>query len=120
MKKLYIAGPMTGLPLYNFPEFFRVEALLRGAGFETVNPARIGRTEDTWEQNMRRGIRAMLECDGVALLCGWTQSQGARVEYRIAVEVGIPAHDWDIWPLLEENERRREANSDEQAHSRGL
>lgn len=38
--KVYIAGPMTGLPEFNFPLFFEAEELLKGHGFEVINPAR--------------------------------------------------------------------------------
>lgn len=98
--KLYIAGPMTGLPGLNFPEFFRVEAALRAAGYDVVNPARLGNSSESWEKNMRRAVAAMLGCCGIALLDSWPSSRGARIEYGLARALGIPAFPWAEWCAL--------------------
>ena len=37
--KVYIAGPMSGIPEWNFPAFYQVEEALLALGLETVNPA---------------------------------------------------------------------------------
>jgi hypothetical protein len=39
MTRAYIAGPMTGLPEFNFPAFHAAAASLRARGFEVENPA---------------------------------------------------------------------------------
>ena len=39
--RLYLAGPMTGLPELNFPAFHAEAARLRALGYEVVNPAEI-------------------------------------------------------------------------------
>lgn len=39
--KLYIAGPMTGLPDLDFPAFHEAAAKLRAQGHEVINPAEI-------------------------------------------------------------------------------
>ena len=47
--KLYIAGPMTCLPEYNFPAFHSTAAHLRGMGHEVLNPAELPDPDDpTW------------------------------------------------------------------------
>lgn len=38
--KVYISGPMTGLPEFNYPAFFAAAEALEARGYETINPAR--------------------------------------------------------------------------------
>lgn len=40
--RIYIAGPMTGLPDFNFPAFNDMAAILRGLGYHVENPAEHG------------------------------------------------------------------------------
>ena len=44
----------------------------------------------TWAEYMRTDLRAMLDCEMIALLPGWEQSRGARREVSIADELGMP------------------------------
>ena len=88
--RIYISGPMSGLPELNFPAFRQAAAVLIERGWQVVNPAEvqpIGGTE--WEHYMRGDIRALCECDAVALLYGWEQSKGAHLEVHIAHRLGI-------------------------------
>lgn len=90
MKRIYIAGPMTGLPELNFPAFHAAAAKLRGFGFEVVNPAEINvDPAGRWEDCMRADIRELVTCDAVALLPGWKQSRGAQLEHHIAQALGM-------------------------------
>ena len=97
MKKVYIAGPMQGREKHNFPEFFRVEAILRDAGYLPINPARNdgGETADeayelslradrSWEDYMRIDIAILATCDAICLLDDWWTSKGATCEQTIA------------------------------------
>ena len=85
MKRIYIAGPMTGLPDLNFPAFHRAAAILRAAGYEAINPAEINPDPTAgWEACMRADIAELVKCDGVALLPGWERSRGASLEAHIA------------------------------------
>jgi hypothetical protein len=88
---LYIAGPMTGRADFNFPAFCEAAAQLRAAGYEVVNPAEsVDNTALPWEYHMRRDIRSLMDCDAVALLPGWGESRGARLEKWVATEIGMP------------------------------
>ncbi len=88
--KLYLAGPMTGFPFLNFPAFAAEAARLRGLGFEIVSPAELNADSDgDWLTCMRVDVRALVECDGVALLDGWEGSEGATLEHEIAHRLGL-------------------------------
>jgi hypothetical protein len=41
MKKIYLSGPMTGLPDLNFPAFHAEAARLRALGYDVINPAEL-------------------------------------------------------------------------------
>ena len=42
-----------------------------------------------WTDCLRADIRALMDCDTLALLPGWESSQGAHLELHIAHRVGI-------------------------------
>lgn len=89
-KRIYLAGPMTGLPEYNYPAFHAEAARLRGLGFDVENPAENQAPAcGTWEGYMRNSVRQMLTCDAVAFLPGWAESRGALLERYIAQQVGL-------------------------------
>lgn len=88
--RVYIAGPMTGLPDFNYPAFHEAAAKLRAMGYEVVNPAENDRdTNDPWEVFLREALQKMLTCDSVALLPGWEDSRGARLEVHVANAIGM-------------------------------
>lgn len=90
----YLAGPMTDLPLRNFPAFHAEAGRLRAHGFDIVSPAELcDDIAGQWALCMRRDVTALLTCDGVAMLPGWEGSKGARLERHIAVEIGMPVVD---------------------------
>jgi len=87
----YIAGPMTGHKDLNFPAFAAEAARLRALGHEVVNPAEVNPDPGmAWAECLRRDIPALLTCDGVALLPGWENSRGARLERHIAEALAMP------------------------------
>ena len=87
-KRIYLAGPMSGLPEYNYPAFNAAAEKLRAEGFEVVNPAENGLPlESPWEDHMRIDIVNMMTCDTIALLPEWFNSRGATIEYSIAIEL---------------------------------
>lgn len=100
-ERVYLAGPMRGLPDYNFPAFHEAAEHLRDIGFDVWSPAeqdiaRDGFNPETGEglrsfrDYMRRDLPAVLDSDTVVVLPGWHQSQGARLEVRVAYACGIP------------------------------
>jgi hypothetical protein len=92
--KLYIAGTMQGFPDHNWPAFHEEARLLRDAGYEVVSPAELhGPYEEALKKGregcLRTDLKALLECDGIALLPGWTKSQGATLERQVGEAVGM-------------------------------
>jgi len=94
-RRIYIAGPMTGLPEHNFPAFHAAAERLRKAGWEVVNPAENfgGRTDLPRERYLREDVAQLVRCDAVALLPGWEESRGAKLEYLLARELGLKVID---------------------------
>lgn len=90
MKRIYLSGPMTGKPEFNFPAFDREAARIRELGYQVVNPAEINRdTKLSWHACMRADIKALCDCDVLALMPGWEMSQGAHLELHLAHRLGM-------------------------------
>lgn len=90
--KLYLSGPMTGLPELNFPAFHAEAKRLRSLGYEVVNPAELNPDGGTWEECMRKDIAELVKCDGIYQMPGWQDSRGAKLEYQISVSLGMSIH----------------------------
>lgn len=101
--RLYVAGPMTGIPEWNFPAFDAAAEALRAAGYDVVSPAAIDRalgfdptapvddfTLADYTEALRRDVAFVFEVDGVATLPGWGRSRGARAEVALAEALGKP------------------------------
>lgn len=96
--RLYIAGAISENPSRNIPRFAEAANELEVAGYDTVNPARRGVIDGyEWADYMRDCIPELLGCDGVALLPGWENSKGARLEFTIAHDLDMPAESVDWW-----------------------
>jgi hypothetical protein len=90
MTRVYLSGPMSGLPELNFPAFHAAAARLRADGLEVVNPAEINPGGAlSWEQCMRADIKALCDCDAIVLLPGWEGSKGAHLELHVAHRLGM-------------------------------
>ena len=90
MKRIYIAGPMTGHIELNFPAFHAAAARIREAGHVAINPAEINPDASmSWKECMRSDIAALVTCDAIHLLPGWENSKGATLEAHIAERLEI-------------------------------
>lgn len=88
--RIYVAGPMTGIPDLNFPLFHATAARLRAEGYDVVNPAEINADPSAgWLTCMRADIRELVTCDAIFLLPGWENSRGASLEAHIARKLGL-------------------------------
>ena len=111
-KKVYLAGPMRGVPEFNFPQFFVAAKKLEEAGFVVFNPAardnqRHGTdvsqgnlTGDMEQLNKEHGFDLRvalhedlsficLEADMIAMLPRWQNSKGATAERAMAIAIGL-------------------------------
>lgn len=94
----YLAGPMRGLPRYNFDAFFDAEHNLINKRYIIVSPARhdieIGLDPDLpldeqgWDlsESMIWDIKTIMHpnCVGVIVLPGWERSSGVATELSVA------------------------------------
>lgn len=124
--RLYIAGPMTGIKEFNYPEFLRAEEKLAAVGFQVFSPhridelfpiacghseirlgirqlARVEGCEDcasrNWQWYMRKAVVMLAGCDNMALLPRWQISRGAKVEHDLGVAIGMNPMYVDAWLL---------------------
>lgn len=88
---IYIAGPMTGYPNYNYEAFHAVEKQLRDMGHQWINnPATHfdGRQDLSWEVYIAKAIDVVLNSEAIVVLPGWMDSPGARLEIAVATAIG--------------------------------
>ena len=83
MKKVYIAGKITGES--NFKEIFkRAENKFIRQGVIVMNPAELPSGFD-YEDYMKVCFAMIDVCDGVHFLSNWQDSEGAKREYNYAL-----------------------------------
>lgn len=102
MKRLYLIGPVTGKPNDNRKAFDDAAARLEADGYAVDIPHEYTNLGEDWGFCMRRSITAMLAIDhkgiglfdGVAMLDGWEESKGAKIEKQVAEALNIPCRPW--------------------------
>jgi hypothetical protein len=92
--RVYVSGPMTGLPQNNVPTFNAAARRLRLAGYEVVNPAELDAGEpcNTWVECLRRDLKWLVTCDAIATLPKWKRSKGANLEIHVGKQLSFPVH----------------------------
>lgn len=109
---IYVAGPMRGIELFNFPAFDEAERLGKSLGHDIISPATLDR-EAGFKPEMAdpdnfdtagdakveatttiiRDVVAICQCDAIALLPGWKESLGVKVEFALATFLGLQILD---------------------------
>jgi Domain of unknown function (DUF4406) len=108
--KVYLAGPMRGIPEFNFPAFAAATAQLRALGYEVFSPAEkdiekhgadinksaTGNLDDIKATgfNLRKTLLLDLtwiaeNADAVVVLPGWENSKGANAEVALARAINL-------------------------------
>lgn len=103
--KVYIAGPMTWIPQFNYPAFDKSAAKLRSEGLQVWSPAEVDNEEirklalasktgapgdaspngETWGDFLAQDIKIVSDIvDAVVVIPGWSKSKGARLETFVA------------------------------------
>ena len=94
--KFYLAGPMRGYPLFNFPAFLMAARILTSRGLTILSPAEkdieagLDPSRGLEEQGFDMGaafrwdMKAVAEADGTILMGGWEKSTGAKIERLVA------------------------------------
>lgn len=108
--KYYLAGPMSGIPKFNFPAFFAAATHLREFGWDIISPAEMDDEADkgialksvdgsiadhtamsgkTWGDFLSRDVKIVADqVVGLVLLPGWEKSRGARLEVFVGLLCG--------------------------------
>ncbi len=113
---IYIAGPMTHIPQFNFPAFDRAAEALRGVGWKVVCPSELDNAADraaalsspdgsvldygngvkaTWGDFLARDVKLLADggIHAIAVLPGWEKSRGARLETFVGKALhGMPVY----------------------------
>ncbi len=110
--RIYLAGPMRGIPEFNFPVFYQAAARLREQGHEVFSPAErdnlahgtdISQGNITGDENLAAAkhgfsLREALAddsqwicryADAIYLLPGWQHSRGATAERALGIALGL-------------------------------
>lgn len=104
--RIFISGPVTGMPANNVAEFAIVAYTLREAGHQVYSPVESIPAKCSHEQAMTmclhelsRGAREAYACtnkvifepwyDAMVQLDGWEDSDGAQLEAEVADACGI-------------------------------
>jgi hypothetical protein len=99
--RLYLCGPMSGLPDFNYPAFHQAAAWLRELGYPVINPAENGLPKGApWTQHMRADIKELVDCDALAVLPDHENSLGARIEIELAAKLGLTVGSVHMWADL--------------------
>lgn len=120
----YLSGPMSTIPEFNFPAFFKAEDEMRALGHHPVSPARhdletypcmrewpgfpTGNAKLCPEFDLKAALQWDTEqiltvCDSLVMLPGWEQSSGAKLEVLTALTVGLPIYDVVTMQKIEPN-----------------
>ena len=95
-KSIYLSGPMSGLPDYNYPAFHAAAAKLRALGYVVENPAENPEPPcRSWAGYMRLALAQLVRCRITVRLPGWQNSRGAVIESSLSRMLGMGVYDYE-------------------------
>lgn len=96
--KIYISGPMTGLPEFNYRAFDKAAKMLRARNHFVYSPAEIKPPFEARKHFAEYCAYICTQADALYMLDGWKGSQGAKLEYDLAVICGVGfLYEADAW-----------------------
>ena len=116
MTRVYIAGPMSGIPQFNFPLFVEVAKRLRERNIDVVSPVDLdtelgidkealsstdgdaSKISKTWGDLLSRDVKLIADggISGIVFLPDWYKSRGARLEAFVGLQKSESFffHEW--------------------------
>ena len=95
-KRIYVAGPMTNIPDYNYPAFRDMHKRLTACGFvDILDPTTIaeGDTSKPYDFYIRESLKLLTKAEAMIMLDGWEKSKGACLEYQAARAMNLTILD---------------------------
>ena len=108
--KIYLAGPMRGIEMFNFPAFMKAALEMREMGHEVINPAErdiaIGfnpsepidseHNSEVFDlgEAFAWDFQAILKSDAIVLLPNWRSSKGVQAELVLAMAMQKEIYYW--------------------------
>jgi len=98
--RVYLAGPMTGLPEKNYPLFMEVAAELRAEGHIVYNPAEFAPRRPADAFPIREAFSEYCkficeEAEELVLLPDWEASLGVSAELALAKNCGLRITEYE-------------------------
>lgn len=109
--KIYLAGPMRGIELFNFRAFMGAALEMREQGHEVINPAErdmaigfnpaepIDSENNSEVFNLGEAFvwdfQAILKSDAIVLLPNWRSSKGVQAELVLAMALEKKIYYWN-------------------------
>jgi len=104
--KIYLSGPMSGIPEFNAPAFAHYAQKYRDLGHEVVSPPELDKEANDvdYESCIKRDMRVLVDAgiEALYMLPGWQKSKGANLEKLLAELTGIPCYEAETgWHVTE-------------------
>jgi hypothetical protein len=138
---IYLAGPMSGKPQFNFPAFDEAEQDLHTMGIICVSPARLASREERlkslsspdglpdafgldynedWKLWLSRDLRIVMEVQAIVCLPGWQYSKGARLETYVGSQLGKQLYSYPDLNRIDRNDFLIEVDPTEYVRPRSV
>lgn len=106
--QVYLSGPMTAIPWFNFHAFEVCAEVLRDAGWFVYSPrendaeknvepnpdGKLTGDHPAYKELMKLDLWQVCDSDAVIVMPGWEWSEGALLEVEVAHRVGVPVYTY--------------------------